>query len=88
MLIGSKCAASRAIFVVCEVTSEANPPIVPANARAEFVSQINKLSAESLRSTLSKVTSFENLLALATLRPPVITSASNACSGWPNSSIT
>ena len=78
MLMGSKCAASNAILVVELVTSDARPPIVPANAKAVFESAISKLSGLSFRSTLSKVVNLENLPALTTLRPPSTRSASKA----------
>ena len=78
MLMGSKCAASNAIRVVELVTSDARPPIVPANAKADFESAISKLSGLSFRSTLSRVVNFENLPALTTLRPPSTRSASKA----------
>ena len=78
MLMGSKCAASKAIRVVELVTSDARPPIVPANAKADFESAISKLSGLNFRSTLSRVVNFENLPALTTLRPPSTRSASKA----------
>ena len=74
--------------VVLPLTSDAKPPIVPAKANADFPSQISKLSGANFRSTLSKVVSLENLFALATLKPPLIKSASKACNGCPSSNIT
>ena len=88
MLRGSKCAASKAILVVSLVTSEANPPIVPARASGVFESAINKLSGSNLRSTLSRVVNLVNFPALTTRNPPMMYCASKACNGWPSSSIT
>ena len=88
MLSGSKCAASNAILLVNDDTSEDNPPIVPAKANALFESAINKLSGSNFRSTLSKVVNLLNLPALTTRSPPMMYCASKACNGWPSSNIT
>ena len=50
IVMGSKRAASSAIFEVLSVTSELAPPITPASASADFLSATTRSSESNLRS--------------------------------------
>ena len=85
---GSKCAASIVIALVLEVTSDSNPPIVPAIAKAPESSAINKFSANNSRSCSSRVLIVLISFANRTVMEPLMRSESNACKGCPSSIIT
>ena len=74
--------------LVLEVTSDSNPPIVPAIAKAPESSEINKFSANNSRSCSSRVFIDFISFAILTVMPPLMRSESKACSGCPNSIMT
>jgi len=82
MLTGLKYALSRKIHVVASEIHDSNPPNTPPIHIPVSVLQIIRSSADSLRSTPSKVTNgvpSGNVLTVTLL--PVILSASKACKG-------
>ena len=82
-------AASISTRVVPSFTSERAPPMIPAIDVGPSASSISTMSASSLRSTSSSVVIVSPSRARRTTsRPPATRSASNACIGWPHSSIT
>ncbi|CAB4837816.1 unannotated protein [freshwater metagenome] len=81
IVIGSKRAASSAIWVVFPVTSEVAPPITPAKARAVLLSATTRSSELSLRSWLSKVLIVFVLPARLIINEVSIFMASKACKG-------
>ena len=82
-------AASISTRVVPSWTSERAPPITPAIEVGPSASSITTISASSLRATSSSVVIVSPSRARRTTSvPPATRSASNACSGWPVSSIT
>ena len=86
---GSKYALSIATRVVVADTSDARPPITPATATAWSRSAITSIDASSVRASPSRVVSRSPAFAMRTMSdPPASFAASNACIGWPISSIT
>ena len=81
-------AASISTRVVVGWTSERWPPMIPATDVGPASSQIRPMSESSVRSASSSVVIFSPSPAQRTTRwPPLTRSQSNACSGWPVSSI-
>jgi hypothetical protein len=64
------------------------PPITAASPIGPDSSVITRSSLVSFRSTPSRVVSFSPSRASRTVIGPVTASRSNACIGWPSSSIT
>ena len=84
---GSQWAASSSTLTEVSVISLFAPPITAANDTGPVSSQITMSSGSSSRSTPSRVVSRSPALARRTTSPPVSRSGSNACIGWPSSSI-
>ncbi|CSB61826.1 Uncharacterised protein [Vibrio cholerae] len=70
------------------LTPECSPPNTPAIASAFCWSAITSVSAFNLASEPSSSVSFSSCSARRTTIPPSIFARSNACIGWPCSSIT
>ncbi len=82
-------AASISTRVVLSDTSEIWPPITPAMPEGPSPSQTSAICESNSRSASSSVTIFSPACALrTTIRFPRTSSRSNACSGWPVTSIT
>ena len=82
-------AASISTRVVPSLTSERAPPMIPAIDVGPSASSITSICESSVRSTSSSVVIVSPSRARRTVsEPPATRSASNACSGWPPSSIT
>ena len=82
-------AASISTRVVPSWTSERLPPITPAIDVGPAASSMTTIWSSSVRVTSSSVTTCSPGSARRTTSlPPSTRSASNACSGWPVSSIT
>ncbi len=69
-------------------TSVVAPPITPASEIGPDSSVTTMSSGSSARSTSSSVVSFSPSAARRTTIPPLSDGVSNACMGWPVSSIT
>ncbi len=82
-----KCAASITRSRDSSVISVASPPMVPAIEIGPEASVIRMSSGLSSRTTWSRVSSRSPGWARRTTIGPVSRSRSNACSGWPSSSI-
>ena len=81
-------AASISTRVVVSRTSERAPPIRPAIEVGPSSSAISSTLGSSLRSMSSSVVIVSPSVARRTVSlPPATRSKSNACSGWPVSSI-
>ena len=84
-----KLALSSSTRVVLSVTSVSSPPITPASAMPRAPSRIIRSPGTSVRSTSSRVLNFSpSPAAEMPIAPLLMVSASNACSGWPSSTIT
>ncbi len=86
-ITGSQCAASNSTSVVPGCTSLVSPPITAASEIGPLSSQITMSSASRVRLAPSSVVSFSPGVARRTTSGPRSRSRSNACIGWPNSSI-
>jgi hypothetical protein len=69
-------------------TSVLAPPITPAIEIGPVSSAMTMSSGSRVRSTSSSVVSFSPARARRTTSPPLMDGVSNACIGWPISSIT
>ena len=79
-------ALSKKIFLVSAFTPEPIPPKTPAMHMGISALQIIRSSAESLRSTSSRVLNKVPSSAFFTMTlPPIMASALNACKGCPRS---
>ncbi len=85
---GSQCAASSSTSVLVSLISVLAPPMMPASEMGPVSSQMTMSSLASSRCTSSSVVSFSPGLARRTTSDPFTEPASNACRGWPSSSIT
>ncbi len=82
-------AASIATRVVVSDTSDTSPPITPAIEVGPSASEISAMLESSVRSVPSSVRILWPSSARCTFStPPRTLSRSNACSGWPITSIT
>ena len=82
-------AASISTRVVLSLTSERRPPITPAIEVGPSASSITTMSASRRRSTSSSVVIVSPSFARRTTSlPPATRSASKACIGWPQHSVT
>ena len=82
-------AASISTRVVLSRTSERAPPMTPAIDVGPSASSITQTSGSSVRRTSSSVVIVSPARPRRTTSvPPATRSASNACIGWPVSSIT
>ena len=82
-------ADSRNSDVVSDATIVPSPPITPASASGRSPQQIRRSSAVSVRFCPSSVVSFSPVFARRTrIGPSPTCRASNACIGWPRSSMT
>ena len=89
MLGPAKLAASSTMSVVCSSISASWLPNTPAMTSARSTSAITSIWSSSVRSTPSSVTIFSPALARRAMSLlPRILPASNACSGWPQASMT
>ena len=89
MLVPSNVAASNKISLTLSVIIEFSPPMIPAIAICSSSSQIIKISLSKVLSWPSNVTNLSPSFArLTTIFCPLIVDKSNACIGWPYSSIT
>ena len=89
MLGPAKLAASSTMSVVCSSISASRLPNTPAMTSARSTSAMTSIWSSSVRSTPSSVTIFSPAAARRAISlPPRILPASNACSGWPQPSIT
>ena len=85
----SKIAASYTTVGVSSRISELRPPMTPATAMPPSLSAITSIELSSVRSTSSSVVSFSPSCARRTvISRPRMVRMSNACIGWPYSSIT
>ncbi|EKD85039.1 MAG: hypothetical protein ACD_38C00103G0001 [uncultured bacterium] len=85
---GSNIAASKRIVFVFALTSESFPPITPASPKVFSGSAINRSVSSKIRSFPSSVVIFSPFSAhLTTMVLSLTLDASNACIGWPYSSI-
>ena len=82
-----KCAASMTRSRDSSLTSVARPPMVPAIEIGPEASVIRMSSGSSSRTTWSSVSSRSPGRARRTTIGPDSRALSNACSGWPSSSI-
>ncbi len=85
---GSQFAASSRMSEDESRTSVDAPPMTPASEITPESSAITMSSGSSARTESSSVVSFSPATARRTLSAPWMEAASNACSGWPSSSIT
>ncbi len=89
MLAPFQLATSISTRVVSAATSERAPPITPAIEVGPSASAISTISWSSVRVWPSSVCTVSPSAARRTVSlAPAIRSRSNACSGWPVSSIT
>ena len=88
IVAGCQCAASSTTSVVSGPISVAAPPMIPASAIGPDSSVTSRSSGSSVRRTPSRVSSFSPGRARRTVIGPVSRPRSNACIGWPVSSIT
>ena len=89
MLVPSKAAHSNIISVVSFLTSESNPPIIPARAIISLSSFIQSIESSNSLSTSSNVVNLTLPFALSTtILLDFISLLSKACIGSPVSSIT
>ena len=85
---GVKWAASRARSLVVSSTSVSSPPMVPASPMGPRSSVMRRSSPSSVRATWSRVSRVSPGAARRTTIGPRSFARSNACSGWPVSSMT
>ena len=86
---GRKLADSKRIVVVLSVTSECNPPMIPANPIGFSSSAITSISFDKVRFSSSRVMRISLSFALRIFTVEFcIFVRSKACNGWPVSSIT
>ena len=90
MMFGpTQVAASISTRVVESDTSDTRPPMIPAMPLGPSASHTSAVSASKRRATPSSVSIVSPSRARRTMmREPRTASRSNACSGWPQASIT
>jgi hypothetical protein len=86
-ITGSQCAASNSTSTVDGRTSEVSPPITAASEIGPVSSQITMSSGSSVRAVPSRVVSRSPARARRTTSGPRNAARSNACIGWPSSSM-